>query len=64
MKLQIASDLHHEHTIPGSPISQPLVVGDSSVDVLVLAGDIGNQLRGIELHVDYPVPIVYVCTLA
>ncbi|MGF6774881.1 metallophosphoesterase [Paraburkholderia sp. GAS334] len=61
MKLQIASDLHHELAISGCPMSRPVPLADGNVDVLVLAGDIHNQLRAIDLYFDYPVPVVYVC---
>lgn len=60
-KIQIASDLHHELAATGSSMSCPITLVDNSVDVLVLAGDIHNQLRGIELYADYPAPVVYVC---
>ena len=61
MRLQIASDLHHELAVPGSPMSRPVALADSDVDVLVLAGDVHNQLGAIDLYRDYPVPVVYVC---
>lgn len=61
MKLQIASDLHHELAVPGSSMSRPVALADSDVDVLVLAGDIHNQLGAVDLYRDYRVPVVYVC---
>lgn len=60
MRLQIASDLHHELAIPDSVMATPIALADD-VDVLVLAGDIHNQLKGVDLYADYPVPVVYVC---
>lgn len=61
MKVQVASDLHHELAVPNSEMARPLERSDDSVDVLVLAGDIHNQLKGVDLYADYPVPVVYVC---
>ncbi|VBS33541.1 phosphoesterase [Burkholderia pseudomallei] len=61
MKVQVASDLHHELTVDGSPMSRPVALAGEDVDVLVLAGDVHNQLAGIELYAHYPVPVVYVC---
>lgn len=61
MRVQVASDLHHDLAVEGSPMSRPLALADGEVDVLVLAGDIHNKLAGIELYAHYPVPVVYVC---
>lgn len=61
MKVQVASDLHHELAVAGSPMSAPIALADADVDVLVLAGDIHSQLGTIDLYADYPVPAVYVC---
>jgi Icc-related predicted phosphoesterase len=59
MKLQIASDLHLEFLesrFPGYRIIEPA----PGADVLVLAGDIHQGARAIELFHDWPVPVVYV----
>ncbi|CAE6967541.1 hypothetical protein R69608_07018 [Paraburkholderia nemoris] len=59
IRLQIASDLHHE--MPSTDLS--LVKGlrlASDVDALVLAGDIHEGARAIDLYEDYPVPVIYV----
>ncbi|KGD34451.1 metallophosphoesterase [Burkholderia pseudomallei] len=61
MKVQVASDLHHELAVPNSEMARPLKRSDDSVDVLVLAGDIHNKTGAIDLYADYPVPVVYVC---
>lgn len=61
MKLQIASDLHHELAVPRSPMSWPVALADRYVDVLVLAGDVHKHIGAIDLYRDYPVPVVYVC---
>jgi len=57
MKLQIASDLHHEFN-RSETTGIPLADG---VDVLVLAGDIHSHTRAIDLYGAYPVPTIYVC---
>lgn len=59
MRLQIASDLHHEFIAPGRPGSEPIALADG-VDVLVLAGDIHSHANACNLYRDYPVPVVYV----
>ncbi|WP_438326968.1 metallophosphoesterase [Burkholderia pseudomallei] len=61
MRLQIASDLHHELAVSSSAMAARLERADDSVDVLVLAGDIHNKTGAIYLYADYPVPVVYVC---
>ncbi|CAJ3384632.1 phosphoesterase [Burkholderia pseudomallei] len=61
MKVQVASDLHHELAVAGSSMSEPIALADAEVDALVLAGDIHNQLGAIDLYASYPVPVIYVC---
>ncbi|CAK0501920.1 phosphoesterase [Burkholderia pseudomallei] len=61
MRLQIASDLHHELAVSNSEMAARLERADDAVDVLVLAGDIHNKTGAIDLYADYPVPVVYVC---
>jgi Icc-related predicted phosphoesterase len=59
MNIQIASDLHLEFLesrFPGYRIIEPV----SGTGVLVLAGDIHQGARAIELFNDWPVPVVYV----
>ncbi len=47
MRLQIASDLHHEFIAPGRPGSEPIALADG-VDVLVLAAiSIHTRMRAI-----------------
>jgi predicted phosphodiesterase len=59
MRVQIASDLHHEFSRAGHLGSEGIPVADG-VDVLVLAGDIHAGARAFDLYRNYPVPIVYV----
>ncbi|AJX28202.1 hypothetical protein D0U02_15130 [Burkholderia pseudomallei] len=61
MRIQVASDLHHELAVSNSAMAARLEHADDAVDVLVLAGDIHNQTGAIDLYADYPVPVVYVC---
>lgn len=59
MKIQLASDLHLEHIerrYPGERLIEPA----PECDVLVLAGDIHNGARGVELFAGGKVPVVYV----
>lgn len=59
MRLQVASDLHLEflaRRFPGETLIRPAV----GADVLVLAGDIANDLLAIKLFAHWPVPVVYV----
>lgn len=58
MKIQIASDLHLEFLqdlFPGERLISPAY----DADILVLAGDIANGTRAIELFKDWPVPVLY-----
>ncbi|MGU7783265.1 metallophosphoesterase [Burkholderia sp. PU8-34] len=59
MKLQIASDLHHEMAPPLSTLSSALEI-DPRADVLVLAGDVHRGPSGVEFYADAPIPVVYV----
>lgn len=59
MKLQIASDLHLEF-LPSDWPATGLVEPHPDADLLVLAGDIHNGIRAIELFKDCPVPVLYV----
>jgi len=58
MKIQIASDLHHE-AAHRAAFAGPLPVTQDA-DVLVLAGDIHEGSRAIDLYGDCRVPVVYV----
>jgi predicted phosphodiesterase len=58
MKIQIASDLHHEAAHRTSLAGALPVRRDA--DVLVLAGDIHEGSRVIELYGDCRVPVIYV----
>ncbi|MGQ7935444.1 metallophosphoesterase [Paraburkholderia sp. D1E] len=58
MKIQIASDLHHE-IAHRADLAGPLQV-TRETDVLVLAGDIHEACRAIDLYGDCRVPVVYV----
>lgn len=59
MRIQIASDLHHEFVQPGAPGSAALDLA-GGVDVLVLAGDIHARTQILGLYGAYPVPVLYV----
>jgi hypothetical protein len=59
MRLQVASDLHHE-LCDGYPVlMNPLKLADN-VQALVLAGDIHSSYGAVDLYRDYPVPVIYV----
>jgi len=58
MKIQIASDLHHEAAHRTALASALPVRRDA--DVLVLVGDIHDGSRAIELYGDCRVPVIYV----
>src|SRR5512133_3534038 len=58
MRIQLASDLHLElleRHFPGERLIAP-----AAADLLVLAGDVANGVRGIELFANWPVPVLYV----
>jgi predicted phosphodiesterase len=59
VRIQVASDLHHELAPADSKLSMPLEIVDG-VDVLILAGDIHSGVRAIDLYGSCPVPVVYV----
>jgi predicted phosphodiesterase len=59
MRIQLASDLHLEfleHRFRGERLIAPA----DGADMLVLAGDVANGTRGIELFANWPVPVLYV----
>ena len=59
LRVQLASDLHLdllERTRPGSTVIAPA----ADADLLVLAGDVSNGARGIELFRNWPTPVLYV----
>lgn len=58
MRIQIASDLHLEHLEWRFPDYRG--VEPANADILVLAGDIANGSRALELFGDWPVPVIYV----
>lgn len=59
MRVQLASDLHLEHIARKTPEAR-LVEPAPGADLLVLAGDIHNGIRGAEAFANWPVPVVYV----
>ncbi|MCO4861237.1 metallophosphoesterase [Cupriavidus sp. WGlv3] len=59
MKIQVASDLHLEFLDRMHPSFIGLAPAEDA-EVLVLAGDIHNGCRGMELFATWPVPVVYV----
>lgn len=58
MRIHIASDLHLEHLEWRFPDYRGVVPADA--DVLVLAGDIANGARALQLFGDWPYPVIYV----
>lgn len=59
LRIQLASDLHlelFEVSFPGERLIAPA----PDADLLVLAGDVANGIRAIELFADWPVPVLYV----
>jgi predicted phosphodiesterase len=59
MRIQFASDLHLEmieHRLPRARLVEPA----DGADLLVLAGDIHNGIKGVQAFTDWPVPVVYV----
>jgi Icc-related predicted phosphoesterase len=58
MRIQIASDLHLEHLEWRFPEYRGVEPTDA--DVLVLAGDIANGARALELFGEWPCPVIYV----
>ena len=59
MRIQLASDLHLEHLEGRAPKAR-LVEPAAGADLLVLAGDIHNGVKGVQAFADWPVPVVYV----
>jgi predicted phosphodiesterase len=57
VRLQIASDLHHE--MASGELAQPLQPA-SDAQALVLAGDIASGIEAIDLYANYAVPVIYV----
>ena len=61
MKIQLASDLHLEKLPEKLREYVPhLITPAPEADLLVLAGDIHNDVAAIELFKDWPVPVLYV----
>lgn len=61
MRIQLASDLHLEKLPAKLREQAPELISPSpEADLLVLAGDIHNDVAGIELFKDWPVPVLYV----
>jgi predicted phosphodiesterase len=58
MRIQIASDLHLEHLEWRFPEFRGVEPTDA--DVLVLAGDIANGTRALELFGQWPCPVIYI----
>lgn len=62
LRIQLASDLHLELLERKAPEAR-LVVPTPGADLLVLAGDIHNGVKGIEVFADWPVPVVYLAVM-
>lgn len=60
LRIQIASDLHHEFVAYSSFPNARLVRPAAGADLLVLAGDIDADSQGIARYANWPVPVVYV----
>lgn len=59
LRMQLASDLHLEVLESRFP-GERLIAPTADADLLVLAGDVANGRRAIELFADWPVPVLYV----
>jgi predicted phosphodiesterase len=59
VRIQVASDLHHELAPAGSALAAPLTIAPH-VDLLVLAGDVHSGTKGVGLYADCRVPVAYV----
>ena len=58
LRIQLASDLHLE-MLERSFLGERLIAPAAGADLLVLAGDIANGTRAIELFAQWPVPVLY-----
>ena len=58
LRIQLASDLHLENIEVRFP-GERLITPAADADLLVLAGDVANGKRAIELFADWPVPVLY-----
>lgn len=58
LRMQLASDLHLENIEARFP-GERLITPAADADLLVLAGDVANGTRAIELFADWPVPVLY-----
>jgi len=59
LRIQLASDLHLEMLGRGLA-GERLIAPAADADLLVLAGDVANGTRAIELFANWPVPVLYV----
>lgn len=60
LRIQIASDLHHEF-VARSPFPHARLISPAAdADLLVLAGDVDADAQGIARYANWPVPVVYV----
>lgn len=59
MRIQLASDLHLEF-LEDRFRGERLISPAANADLLVLAGDVANGTRGVELFANWPVPVLYV----
>ena len=57
LRIQLASDLHLE-MLERSFLGERLIAPAAGADLLVLAGDIANGTRVIELFAQWPVPVL------
>lgn len=61
MKIQIASDLHLEQLPAALKERLPTLIAPApDADLLVLAGDIHNDVAAIDLFKGWPVPVLYI----
>lgn len=60
LRIQVASDLHHEVMANSWFPDATLITPAKDADLLVLAGDIDVEGRGISRYAKWPVPVVYV----
>lgn len=60
LRIQVASDLHHEMLALSPHPHATLITPAANADLLILAGDIDGDERGVLRYAKWPVPVLYV----